>query len=155
MTISKTDPLKYATCSIFLFDHLRGAIFFEIISVNLLKLHMARIANSPRRNQKMKKSLVLLVMVFMMVSWVAGLGVAHSQKESALSGKVVETMNSGGYTYVLLDNEGKKTWVAVPETKVVKGSKMSFQPGAEMTNFHSKTLNRTFEKIIFSGGPIK
>jgi len=103
----------------------------------------------------MKKSLALLVMVFVMVSWVAGQGVAHSQKESALSGKVVETMDSGGYTYVLLDNDGKQTWVAVPKTKVVKGSKMSFQPGAEMTNFYSKTLNRTFEKIIFSGGPLK
>jgi len=105
--------------------------------------------------KKMKKNLALLVMVFVMVSWVAGLGVAHSQKESALSGKVVETMDSGGYTYVLLDNGGKQTWVAVPKMKVVKGSNMSFQPGAEMVNFHSKTLNRTFEKIIFSGGPIK
>ncbi|HUO77559.1 MAG TPA: hypothetical protein VMU21_08265 [Thermodesulfovibrionales bacterium] len=103
----------------------------------------------------MKKSLMLLVMVFVMVSWIGGQGVAHSQKESALSGKVVETMDSGGYTYVLLDNGGKKTWVAMPQMKVVKGSSMSFQPGAEMENFHSKTLNRTFEKIIFSGGPVK
>jgi hypothetical protein len=103
----------------------------------------------------MKKSLALLVMVFVMVSWVAGQGVAHSQKESTLSGKVVETMDSGGYTYVLLDNSGKRTWVAMPKTKVEKGANMSFQPGTEMENFHSKTLNRTFEKIIFSGGPVK
>ncbi len=34
----------------------------------------------------------------------------------SLSGKVVETMNSGGYTYVCLEKAGKKTWVAVPET---------------------------------------
>jgi|PlaIllAssembly_1097288.scaffolds.fasta_scaffold03840_2 hypothetical protein len=103
----------------------------------------------------MKKSLVLLVTVFVMVSWVAGQGIAQSQKESPLSGKVVETMDSGGYTYALLENEGKKTWVAMPTTKIVKGSNMSFLPGSVMTNFHSKTLNRTFEKIIFSGGPVK
>ena len=95
------------------------------------------------------------MIAFVMMSWVAGQGVAHSQKESSLSGKVAETMDSGGYTYVLLDNDGKQTWLAMPKTKVVKGSKMSFQPGAEMVGFHSKTLNRTFERIIFSGGPVK
>jgi hypothetical protein len=71
---------------------------------------------------------------------------------SALSGKVVETMNSGGYTYVSLENNGKKTWVAVPQTTVTVGQQLTFQPGAEMQNFMSKSLNRTFESIIFSGG---
>ncbi len=74
--------------------------------------------------------------------------------DQALSGKVVETMNSGGYTYVCLEKKGKKTWVAVPEMKGVSvGQEMAFQPGAEMSNFPSKTLNRTFERIIFSNGP--
>lgn len=72
---------------------------------------------------------------------------------SPLSGKVVETMNSGGYTYVCLEKKGKKTWVAVPETKVTVGQEVAFQPGVEMQNFPSKTLNRTFDRIIFSGGP--
>jgi hypothetical protein len=71
---------------------------------------------------------------------------------SSLSGKVVETMNAGGYTYVSLEKDGKKTWVAIPETVIKVGQKVSFQPGGEMRNFVSKTLNRTFESIIFSGG---
>ncbi|HUI66770.1 MAG TPA: DNA-binding protein [Nitrospirota bacterium] len=71
----------------------------------------------------------------------------------SLSGKVVETMNSGGYTYVRLEKNGKKTWIAVPEMKVSVGQQMAFQPGMEMKNFTSNTLNRTFERIIFSGGP--
>jgi len=74
--------------------------------------------------------------------------------EAPLSGKVVETMNAGGYTYVLLDNKGKKTWVAVTEMKVTVGKEMAFQPGAPMPNFTSKSLNRTFDMIYFSGGPI-
>jgi hypothetical protein len=74
--------------------------------------------------------------------------------DSLLSGKVVETMNAGGYTYVCIEKKGKKTWVAVPEMKVVVGQKMGFQPGMEMTNFTSKSLNRTFERIIFSSGPL-
>src|SRR6266480_2630311 len=74
---------------------------------------------------------------------------------SALSGKVVETMNAGGYTYVLLEKEGKKSWIAVPQIKVTVGQDIAFQPGIEMANFPSKTLNRTFEKIYFSGGLVK
>jgi len=74
------------------------------------------------------------------------------QTDDALSGKVVETMNSGGYTYVSLENKGKKTWVAMPETTVKVGQKMTCVPGVVMNNFTSKTLNRTFESIIFSGG---
>jgi hypothetical protein len=73
--------------------------------------------------------------------------------EPSLSGKVVETMNAGGYTYVRLEKNGKKTWIAVPQMKASVGQQMAFQPGQEMTNFTSKTLNRTFESIIFSSGP--
>ncbi len=75
-----------------------------------------------------------------------------AQADSSLSGKVAETMNSGGYTYVSLEKNGKKTWVAIPETKVKAGQELACQPGMEMKNFTSKTLNRTFESIIFSGG---
>lgn len=74
------------------------------------------------------------------------------QADASLSGKVVETMNSGGYTYVFLEKNGKKTWVAVPETAVKVGQEIACQPGMEMKNFTSKTLNRTFESILFSGG---
>jgi hypothetical protein len=72
--------------------------------------------------------------------------------DGSLSGKVVETMNSGGYTYVCLENSGQKTWVALPQTAVKVGQQVACQPGMEMKNFTSKTLNRTFASIIFSGG---
>jgi hypothetical protein len=81
-------------------------------------------------------------------------GSAMADGSAALSGKVVETMNAGGYTYVCLEKKGVKTWVAVPETKVTVGKEMAFQPGAEMRNFPSKALNRTFDSIYFSGGPM-
>ncbi len=70
----------------------------------------------------------------------------------ALSGKVVETMNSGGYTYLCVENAGNKTWVAIPNTPVKVGQMVTCQPGMVMNNFTSKTLNRTFESIIFSAG---
>lgn len=70
-----------------------------------------------------------------------------------LSGKVVETMDAGGYTYVKLEKAGKYTWVAIPQAKVTVGAEMEFQLGAPMANFPSKTLNRTFDLIYFSAGP--
>ena len=75
-----------------------------------------------------------------------------AQAGNSLSGKVAETMNSGGYTYLSLESNGQKTWVAVPETKVKVGQTVTCQPGMVMNNFTSKTLNRTFASIIFSGG---
>lgn len=75
------------------------------------------------------------------------------QKSAAISGKVLKTMDSGGYTYIRLQKEGgKKIWIAVPKTKIVVGKQASFFSGAEMKNFKSKTLNRTFDSIIFSAG---
>jgi hypothetical protein len=70
-----------------------------------------------------------------------------------LSGTVAETMNSGGYTYVLLDKKGTKTWVVVPDMKVKVGEKVTFQPGFTKHDFTSRTLNRSFSEIVFSGGP--
>ena len=68
-------------------------------------------------------------------------------------GKVLETMNAGGYSYVYIEQaDGKKTWVAAPPMEVKKGEELTFQPGFEMSNFTSKTLNRTFDKIIFTNG---
>lgn len=101
----------------------------------------------------MKKMLALSV-VSMFVFLVAQGLFAVTKEEAPLSGKVVETMDSGGYTYALLEKKGKKTWVAVPQMKITKGQNISFQPGMEMENFKSKTLNRTFDRIIFSAGPI-
>ena len=70
------------------------------------------------------------------------------------SGTVVETMNSGGYTYVLLNNDGKKSWAAMPETQVKVGEEITLAPGAPMNNFNSRTLNRTFETIYFTSGVV-
>ena len=79
---------------------------------------------------------------------------AQDALPAPLTGKVVETMDAGGYTYVCLETKGIKTWVAVPQTKVTIGQKAAFQPGMEMKNFKSKALNRTFESIYFSDGPV-
>ncbi len=80
----------------------------------------------------------------------------HSQPAppltNELSGKVVETMDAGGYTYVNLERDGKQVWVALPVTKVKVGDELAAQPGMRMDKFTSKSLNRTFDVIYFSSG---
>lgn len=77
---------------------------------------------------------------------------AAAQAPGNLNGTVLETMESGGYTYLQLDTGAGKPWVAIPKAKVAVGDKISCQPGMVMKNFSSKTLGRTFDSIVFSGG---
>ena len=77
---------------------------------------------------------------------------AAAQAPGNLSGTVLETMDSGGYTYLQLDTGSDKPWVAIPQAKVAVGDKLSCQPGMVMKNFSSKTLGRTFDSIVFSNG---
>lgn len=72
--------------------------------------------------------------------------------EQTVSGKVLETMDAGGYTYLKVDTGADQPWIAIPQTPVKVGEDVSCYEGMVMQNFPSKTLNRTFESIIFSSG---
>lgn len=65
-------------------------------------------------------------------------------------GEVTESMNSNGYTYVLVKTDfSKYVWVAVPETTIKKGDQVVVPHGSIMEDFFSKTLNKTFKSILF------
>ncbi len=74
---------------------------------------------------------------------------AAAADPNTVSGTVVETMNSGGYTYAKIDDGKRQIWVAGPETTVAVGSKVGSTTGTPMPGFHSDTLNRTFDQILF------
>jgi len=67
-------------------------------------------------------------------------------------GKVLQTMDASSYTYVEVEEKGQKLWLAVMKTAVKKGDIVEFPDSPPMINFTSKTLNRTFDKIIFAQG---
>jgi len=71
---------------------------------------------------------------------------------SAKSGKVIETMNASGYTYVHIDTGTEKVWAAAPETAVKVGDQVAIPEGMPMQNFQSKALNRTFDVVYFVPG---
>jgi len=76
------------------------------------------------------------------------------QNGDIIKGKVLKTMNSGGYTYLNVDTGRERLWVAIPETSVKTGETVSLVYNMEMRNFTSRTLKRQFDRIIFSTGII-
>lgn len=69
--------------------------------------------------------------------------------EAGITGKVVETMNAGQYTYVQVDDGSKKVWAAAPQFAVAVGDKVVVPAGIPMRDFESKTLQRTFDLVYF------
>jgi hypothetical protein len=78
---------------------------------------------------------------------------APAAAPAPVAGKVLQTMNAGGYSYIYIEKaDGTKVWVAVTQIAVKVGDQMSFKPGMVMEKFESKALNRSFDSIIFSDG---
>ncbi len=69
-----------------------------------------------------------------------------------VSGTILETMDASGYTYMLIKTAQREIWVAIPATRVTKGEIVTYTDGMVMSNFHSKTLDKTFANIVFSPG---
>jgi len=68
-----------------------------------------------------------------------------------VSGTVLETFTSGGYTYVRLDTEAGEVWAAVSETTVAEGDEVTINGPMVMENFTSPSLDKTFDRILFGG----
>lgn len=72
---------------------------------------------------------------------------------------IVEFVNAETYTYLNVDENGKKYWMAVPNRVVKVGDTYYYDGGMLMKDFESKTLNKKFDEIIFAEGirsnPIK
>ena len=69
--------------------------------------------------------------------------------DGMLRGSVVETMNAAGYTYLLIETEGKRVWAAAPELAVEVDDVVQTVAGMAMHDFTSKTLNRSFDVVYF------
>lgn len=70
-------------------------------------------------------------------------------ESSAMSGKVLDTIDVASYTYVQFAHGSSSQWLATNKTDVKKGDVVSFANAQSMHNFHSKSLNRTFDQIYF------
>ena len=65
---------------------------------------------------------------------------------AAETGTVAETMNSGGYVYIRLEDG---VWIAANTFAVSKGDEIQYSGAMEMNDFQSKSLDKSFESILF------
>ena len=66
-----------------------------------------------------------------------------------LSGKVINAIRGGGYTYMHLENDGQDFWVASSVINVKRNDTVRWEGGTVMTNFTSYALNKKFDEIHF------
>ena len=71
------------------------------------------------------------------------------------TGVVKSSTTAAGYTYLEVTQGDSTTWVAAPEAQVKEGDTVTWGPGMVMRNFTAKSIDRTFDQIVFSGGVSK
>jgi len=103
-----------------------------------------------------------LIVVSILILFLAGCGAAENSGTPATdpaagpaeataetTAEVLETMDSGGYTYVRLQTGDGEIWAAGPVTPLAAGDQIVLTGGMVMSDFHSQTLDRTFPSILF------
>ena len=90
---------------------------------------------------KYLRSLILICALLMVAP------VAMAEDSAPRFGKVAESIEAGAYVYIKLEEQG--VWIAANNFPVSVGDSIQYSGGAEMRDFHSKTLERTFESIFF------
>ena len=86
-------------------------------------------------------------MTKIILSVLLSLGLYASSTHTA---KVIETLNSGGYSYIQVKEADENYWIAMTQRSLKVGENISFNEQGWMHKFHSKTLDRTFDKILFA-----
>jgi len=69
----------------------------------------------------------------------------------AYQGKIVRLIEGGGYIFLQLEADGQRWWVATQGQDFAVGKIAQHGKGIVMKDFYSKSLNRSFEQIIFTG----
>jgi len=99
----------------------------------------------------MKKISILLMLCFLTLNLYATTA-EKKEIKPFYQGKVTEVRHGGGYTYMHVKEENKKSfWVVVSRTDVQKGDVVRFQKQLIAKDFESKALNRKFDEIMFAG----
>ena len=68
---------------------------------------------------------------------------------NASSGVVLSVSEAAGYSYLEVETESGRQWLALPAKPLSQGDEVSWSGGSTMRNFHSKSLDRTFDSILF------
>ena len=67
----------------------------------------------------------------------------------AIEGEVLERLDAGGFTYLRLKTDKGERWLVTSPVETKVGEKVSASAGMVVEKFESKSLNRTFDNIVF------
>ncbi len=115
--------------------------------------------------EPMKASLSLAFTFTSCLSFSADLPEGHPPVEDALaavgaaqvgqtaqlpnSGTVIDTLGTKSHTYIELDKDGQRIWLAAPRVDLSQGTRISYGKGIPLVNFYSNSLKREFSEITF------
>lgn len=91
------------------------------------------------------KHLLAAVAALLVGSWLPAAALAQTN----FTGTVVETKDVDAYTYVRLKAADGEIWAAVTKAPVKAGSVVTVANAMVMSNFESRSLKRTFDRILF------
>lgn len=98
------------------------------------------------------KRLLFIILTLSVAIW----GCENTQKETTNESngwdhtvKVAEVIQTSNYTYLDVEENGNRYWMAIAKNDVAPGQLMYYNSGLPMSNFESKELDRIFEQILF------
>jgi hypothetical protein len=74
--------------------------------------------------------------------------VPAAPESAAVKGEVLEVKDAESFTYLRLKTNDGEIWAAVGKAPVKKGAQVTIENPITMTDFKSKSLNRTFPVIV-------
>ncbi len=92
----------------------------------------------------------IMIVFFMLFFSITGLSAEEkSAQEKTHSGIVLSVETKGAYMYIKLKEDNKEVWLAALPINVAEGDKVEYAGGDVMEDFHSKSMNKTFDSIRF------
>ncbi|PLY07078.1 MAG: hypothetical protein C0625_07745 [Arcobacter sp.] len=64
--------------------------------------------------------------------------------------KILEVKDAGAYTYIKVNENNQQYWAAIEASPVKIGQTITLKEQVWMKNFKSKTLDKTFDKVLFA-----
>ena len=75
---------------------------------------------------------------------------ANKKERNIIHGSILEVIKKEGFSYLQIQTAtGEKEWIAILASSEAVGNSVRIEEQVVLTDFHSKSINRTFPKIIF------